>query len=324
MKINKVENEILKTTAIYNSFMNDYLPGLEPMAVKLYLYLVYACENMEEIDKIAIANLFDCDISEIDASMVTLQSLGLITYSQEMLMICDLAQKEIDRNYRLKISNRPDDSFALPAEETLCRSKLQKAVSDKFFAGKMPITWYNEIDLWFEKYGFTPEVVFSLFQHCHNNHIMTKAYVAKVAESWGEKFHIKTLKQLDSYLAMYNDYKKLRDTVAKKLKMQRPMNEYEEEVVEKWHYTYQYSFDIIEIALKKSVSSSNPTLAMFDGIITKWYNNGLKTADEIKEYENNRKKSFTVSSASQNNQVSQKKNYEQRTFENEDFENFYK
>lgn len=329
MKISRIENPIFKTTTIYNSFISDYLPDLDPFAVKLYLYLVYASENAADIDKQAVSNIFNCDISLVDAAMVTLKSLGLITYTEDIIIVCDLAQKEIERNYRPKAVSRPDDQFTLPEEAAAARNQLQKAISDKFFAGRMPVVWYNEIDSWFEKYAFTPEVVFSLFQHCQNNHIMTKPYVSKVAESWGERYHIRTLQQLDTYLATYNEYKKLRDTVAKKLKMQRPMNVYEEEIIEKWHYIYQYSFEIIELALKKSVTASNPTLAMFDAIITQWYKNGLKTVDEIKEYQENKRKKYSIEKSNSQSGANilntpQKKNYDQRAYDDNDFDDFYK
>lgn len=330
MRIDKVENPLFAKTAIFNNFMADYLPELDPFAVKLYVYLVYASENHINSDKQAIANLFNCDISLIDAAIVTLESLGLITCTQEFILICDLAQKEIERNYRPKTVWRPDDAFALSDEDRQARAKLQKAISDKFFSGRMPITWYNEIDSWFEKYAFTPEVVFSLFQHCQDNHIMTKPYVSKVAESWAERYHIKTLQQLDSYLSSYKEYKTLRDTVAKKLKLKRQMNTYEEEIIEKWHYTYGYSFDIVEIALKKSVTASNPTLALFDAIITQWHKNGLKTVEEVNEYIEKQRKKYAQSgmtsgvkeSSASTNSIPQKKNYEQRSY-SDDFDNFY-
>ena len=107
------------------------------------------------------------------------------------------------------------------------------------------------------------------------------------------------------------------------------MNEYEEEIVEKWHYTYQYSFEIIEIALKKSVTASNPTLAMFDSIITQWYKNGLKTVEEITEYQENKRKKYATGSSNAQSGIAsantpQKKNYEQRSYEDQDFDNFYK
>lgn len=324
MRIDKIENPLFKKTTIFNSFIADYLPELDPFAVKLYIYIVYVSENNISTDKQAIANLFGCDISHIDAALVALQSLDLITYTDDVIIVSDIAQKEIERNFRPKAVHRPDDDFALSDENRQARAQLQKAVSDKFFAGKMPATWYNEIDSWFEKYAFSPEVVFSLFQHCQNNKIMTKPYVSKVAQSWGERYHIRTLAQLDEYLESYSQYKILRDTVAKKLKMKRPMNAYEEEIIEKWHYTYGYSFEIIEIALKKSVTASNPTLALFDSIITQWYKNGLKTVDEINQYIESQRRKYSQGSGAPAATVPQKKNYDQRSYSDGDFDNLYK
>ena len=43
------------------------------------------------------------------------------------------------------------------------------------------------------------------------------------------------------------------------------------------------------IASRKSITKNNATLATFDAIITSWYKNGLKTQEEILNYEEQRK-----------------------------------
>ena len=149
---------------------------------------------------------------------------------------------------------------------------------------------------------------------------MTKPYIRKVAESWGEKYHIRTSEQLEAYMNSYEEYKTLRNEILKRLKWRRNMNIYEEEVVEKWFYTYKYNLRIIEIALRKSIGKNNATLATFDAIITSWYKNGFTTVEEISNYEEQRKNAFVVArkqSASETVKTvaDQKNNFTQRKYD---------
>lgn len=304
MKIEKIQNKLFGKTPISDVFIREYMPGLPSDAVKLYIYLVYASDNGIECTEESLAMIICGDVSVVKENIIFLESAGLIMWQNDSIIICDITQKEIERNYRLRTVARPDDLCESDREKHYARAKVQKAISDKFFSGQMPISWYNEMDLWFDKYGFDPDVVFLLVQHCYNNHGMTKAYMRKVAESWGGKYHIRTSEQLDAYMKSYESYKSLRAEVLKRLKWRRNMNVYEEEIVEKWFYTYKYDIEIIEIALRKSVSKSNATLATFDSIITSWYKSGLTKKDEILKYEEERKNAYmTASKAGAQNNV---------------------
>jgi len=328
MKISKTENKLHEKTVIPGIFIKEYLPALPADSVKLYLYICYAAEHGIECSEDALALVLNCDISVVNENMIILESMGLITIENNSVIITDLIQKEIDRNYRLRTVARPDDLQTTHLEKNYARSKIQKAISDKFFSGQMPIAWYNEIDMWFEKYGFEPEVVFMLFQHCHQNRVMTKPYIRKVAESWGGKYHIRTSEQLEAYMSSYEEYKVLRSEILKRLKWRRNMNIYEEEIIEKWFYTYKYNLPIIEMALKKSISKSNATLATFDAIITSWYKNGLREQGEIIAYEEQRKQAYAASKKTQNSEkgfnsaAEQKNNFTQRNYD-EDFLNSF-
>ena len=329
MNISKIENKLYEKTAISGIFIREYLPGLPAVSVKLYLYLVYASEHDVECDENALALILNCDIFVVKENLLILESMGLIMIENNTIIIADIIQKEIERNYRLRTVARPDDINSTGLEKNYARAKVQKAVSDKFFSGQMTIAWYNEIDSWFDKYGFEPDVVFLLFQHCSKKGVMTRPYIRKVAESWGEKYHIRTSEQVEAYIESYEEYKTLRGEILKRLKWRRNMNVYEEEIIEKWFYTYKYNLEIIEIALKRSVTKNNPTLATFDAIITSWYKNGFKTTAEIESYEEKRKMSYAAAKKANNpgseqsrGDAEQKGNFKQRKYD-EDFLNSF-
>ena len=325
MKINKIQNKLYNVTQISDIFISDYLPGLPSRAVKLYLYLLYASEKDIECDESTLAMILNSDISVVRENLIVLESIGLVTNQEGLLLINDLVQKEIEKNYRPRTSIRPEEALSNPLDKNYERAQIQKAISDKFFAGQMPVHWYNEIDLWFEKYGFEPNVVFLLFQQCYKQHVMTKPYIRKVAEDWGEKHKIRTQEQLERYLSLFDEYNKLKSEIIKKLRLRRNMTAYEEEIVEKWFYAYEYRMDVIEIALKKSVSKTNATLSVFDNIVTSWYKNGFKTVDEIIKFEEDRLKLYKESKKTEKinsdsgskTDIKQKNNYTQREYDDD-------
>src|SRR5690606_26493423 len=108
----------------------------------------------------------------------------------------------------------------------------------------------------------------------------------------------------------------------KKLKLNRNLTEYEEKYVETWVMDYKYSFEIIELALKKTTSKTNPNFNYIHSIITDWYKNGFKTKEEILMYDAKRKKTSSKK-ASMSIAVHQNSNSEQRPYDKAYLVNLY-
>ncbi len=327
MKISKIQNELYGVTEVSDIFISEYMPGLPPHAVKLYLYMLYSSKKSIEFDESALSMILSCDLSVVRENIIILESMGLITCQDGLVLLNDIVQNEIDRNYRPRTSCKPCEVNVNRQDKAYERAKIQKAISDNFFAGQMTARWYNEIDTFFEKYGFEPEVVFLLFQHCakQGEGKISPPYVRKVAEDWGNNQKIKTPEQLERYLNLYDEYSKYRNEIMKKLRYRRNMTVYEEEIIKKWFYTYKYKMDIIEIALKKSKNKMNASIATYDNIITSWYKNGLKTIEEISQFEAERIKLYKDMYAKNkaenklpnNQEIRQKNNYTQREYDDD-------
>ena len=56
--------------------------------------------------------------------------------------------------------------------------------------------------------------------------------------------------------------------------------------IKKWIEDYKYEFDIIEEGLKRSTSTTNPSIKYVDAIITSWHNKGYTKVEEIQNEEN--------------------------------------
>ena len=107
--------------------------------------------------------------------------------------------------------------------------------------------------------------------------------------------------------------------ICKKLGLNRKLTQYEEAYIEKWLNDYKYNFDIIELALKKTTSKSNPNFDYIDKIITDWHDRKLLNSDDVKNY------LLEFKNKSKQIKELEKKtgyqNYDQRDITN--FDNFY-
>lgn len=325
MKIEKIKNQMFENIEVNKLFFTDYLPTLNPQCVKVYMYLLFIYAEKKDFSLENIAGELRMEKGEIEDCLVFLQSVDLIQVQSDTVVICDLALNELKKSYTLRTAKNPLQSSLSDAKRSE-HVQMMKSVSDRFFGGNMPPSWVTQIELWQEKFGFSSDVIFMLFQHCEMNRSMTKAYVRAVAEEWNRQ-GIKNGNDLGKYLEDYDEYCKMRSAIAKKLNIRRYFNEYEESIIKKWYFTYGYTMSIVEIALKKSVYRTNATLGTFDAIISDWHRNNLKTVTEIEAYEESRKKQYGAQkNLSKNVQDSYKSaekiknNFEQRKYADDFFD----
>ena len=182
----------------------------------------------------------------------------------------------------------------------------------------MTPSWYSDIDLWFKKYLFDEEVMIALFNYCYKKSALHRNYLQTVADAWA-KNGIKTYSDLELYSEKQGKLQKIKNTISKKLGLARPLTEYESAYIEKWTIEYNYPLDVIEIALKKTTSKTNPSFDYLNVIISGWHDRNLKSAEEVQnflaEYKSQQKNIKELEKKSKYN------NYEQRNYSN--FDNLY-
>ena len=282
MQIDESRKLLLSDTLVPDIFIMEYLPGLSGLAVKIYLYLLLSAHSVRSITEQDLSRRLGQDSDTIHAALVELAAVELIALKERSLEIVDVKAAEIERAYRPKTESSPQEM--IKAQEKFgVREKLMADIAKTFFQGLMSPSWYGEIDSWFDRYHFEPEVIYALFQECaRRNKLDSKAYIAKVAENWASR-GIATFNDLNTYFMAYDKVNKASKKVGRKLR--RTMTEYDEEMVARWIEQYHYDFDIIEIALRKSTRVTNPNLEFIDRVIREWFEHQLRDAEAIKVYE---------------------------------------
>lgn len=315
-------NSILYSdTLVPDIFITEYMPSMNSDHVKVYIYCLFLNKYNKHATAEELSKKLEIDINRVKDALTYLENVGVISRRDKSITIIDLKEKEINKIYRLKATSTPEEA-ALSSERNKKRNRIISAINNTFFQGVMSPSWYTDIDAWFDKYKFEEDVMYALFQHCYDHKGLSKQYIAKVADNWYSK-NIKNSFDLDRYFIEYQKLKDIRLKIVKRLKRKDFLTEYEEEYIEKWIMNYNYGFDIIELALKKTTAISTPNFEYINKILTDWYKNGLRSKDEIIIYEKSRRQAMAKNKPKQQPAIPQHANFEQRKYDKDYFNNLY-
>ena len=296
----------LADTVLPDLFIVNHMNSLEPIDVKVYIYMQYLSKNNEEIDSVTMAKKLSTTEQEISFSLDRLQSEELISKTTYGFNIINLKEVEINKLYTPKVEPKKTKAFV---EQEQARTLAASAISESFFNGLMTFSWYTDIGILFDKYKFSEEVMIALFHYCDERKALNKKYVYAVAEGW-YKGGVKTFEQLEEYLDKITKFQITIQKISKALRLNRNLTKYEEAYVNKWLYEYMYDFDMIEEALKRTVSKSNPSINYINGILSNWFKKEYKKVEDI---QNEVRQSTTIK---ENNSKVKYKDYEQRNYDN--------
>lgn len=317
MKFIKKSNIELGDTQVPDLVITNMLDSIEGNDFKLYVYLVFSSKNGLELEKKDISKKTGISESELSFSFDRLEVLGLITKTTQGYYITDIKENEINKLYIPKVEPKKSK---VQTELEQKRIAAASAINESFFQGIMSLGWYTDIGSMFEKYNFSGEVMIALFHHSFEKKALNKKYVYAVAENW-YKGSVKTFDDLEEYLASYEKVQKTKQKILKVLRYNRNFTEYEEQYIDKWIKEMNFDFDMIEEALKRTVSKANPSINYVNGILLNWYKKGFKVP---KDLENDKKESVEkVKSRSliEDKKTTKYQNYSQRDYA--DLESYY-
>lgn len=303
-------------------FVTNYMMGLDEHSLKIYLYIKFMAKNDIDIKEDQIIKKIGISKIEYEKAMNLLQTEELIIKLENGYGLVDIKELELNKTYIPKLKPKSDGRKTAVEKKRIAAAS---AINETFFQGIMTLGWYVDISTLFEKYMFDEDVMIALFQYCQERNALRKNYVFKVAETW-YKGNVKTFEQLENYLEQQDRINKIKSKIKRAFGLSRNFTEYEEEQINKWLNNYKYEYDVIEIALKKTVQkTTNPTINYANAIITSWYEKGLKTVAEVLEENNQVTKQMVSKTAVQSKKTTnanlKHKNYEQRKYD--DLESFY-
>ena len=263
-------------------FITDYLPNANGDYVKIYLYCLFLCHHESNITPLDLSKKLSMPIATVEQALAYWEEHLLLTKKQNGYLLNDVKQQELLKQYSPKVTSSPEEAIQNTANNVK-RTQAINAINSIFFQGVMSPTWFTDIDTLFAKYKFEEDVVIALFQYCFDRQALHRNYLFAVAEGW-HKSGIITMEDVDNYYAEFEKVNQLKKAIAKKLGIKRNLSEYEEAYINKWLGDYHYQMNIIEIALKKTTSKTNPSFDYIDKILTDWHERKLDTPEKIEEF----------------------------------------
>lgn len=305
---------IFSQTNIPDVFFTEYLSQASGDFVKVYLYLFFLSKYNKDVKINDLSKKLELPLKTIQDAVKYWEDAGLLIRKNQGFIVTNLQEIELNKIYKPKITMSATDIKKVA--ESKSRATAIDTINNEFFQGVMSPSWYGDIDLWFKKYGFDEEVMIALFRYCFNKSALHRSYISTVAEAWN-KNKIKTFADLDLYYQKQEKVKTVSNAIRKRLRLSRNLSEYEEAYVTKWHITFGYDMDIIELALKKTTSKFNPSFEYIDKILSDWHEKGLKSVDKILVYMENQKNKPVQKTDDKKNSSS----FKQRPYT--DLNNFY-
>lgn len=312
MKLEQSDISLLfSNTSIPDAFFTEYLSQAPSDAVKVYLFLFFLSKYSKDIRINDLSKKLNMPLKSIQDSIKYWEGLGIIIRKNTGYEFVNLQELELHKLYNPKVSLSADELKSVA--DNKYRAQAIENINSEFFQGIMSPSWYGDIDLWFSKYGFDEEVMIALFRYCFERSALHPKYIQTVAEAWS-KSNIKTYSDLDKYYEKQDKLLKIQKSIAKKLGIARQLSIYEAGYVEKWICDYNFDLPIIEIALKKTTSKSNPNFDYLDKLLTDWHEKDLKTVESIQKYlQDQKQKAKDIKSFSKKDNYN---NYDQRNYNN--------
>lgn len=307
---------LFSNTSLPDVFITEYLSEAPGDYIKVYLYILFLSKYGKDIKLNDLSKKIALPLPTIQAAIKYWEDAEVIIKKGTGYIVNNIQEVELNKLYSPKITVSKESVQNMQKDKS--RSSAIEAINNSFFQGIMSPSWYSDIDLWFKKFEFDEEVMIALFRYCFDKSALHKNYVKTVAEAWHGN-NIKTFSELEEYYENQDRLNKIKKNICKKLGLSRNLTQYEEAYIEKWLQEYKYNLDVIELALKKTTSKSNPNFDYIDKIITDWYERKLLNSEEVKNY------LLEFKNKSKQIKELEKKtgyqNYDQRNISN--FDNFY-
>ena len=282
MNFEKNWSTLFEDINIPELFVSNHLTNANGDYVKLYLYCMFISKHNGDISPLDLSKKLSLPLSTVEQGLKYWEENGVMTRKQKNYILNDLKQQEIGKLYTPKLTSLPEDAVK-NTSKNVQRTKIINAINSMFFQGVMSPTWYTDIDTLFAKYKFEEDVVYSLFQYCFDRQALHRKYLFTVADAWAQS-GIVTMEDVDNYYSQFEKTNQMKKSIGKKLGFVRNLSEYEEAYVNKWVNDFNYPLDIIEIALKKTTSKTNPSFDYIDKILTDWHERQLNSVSDINEF----------------------------------------
>lgn len=312
----------LKFTPVSNVFIERYMPKARGEFIKVYLLMLkYNFTGEPGVNSTVLAtslNLLESDIvnalnywnDEGIIKLLPIDNMG--NFHIEFLDISNEGTTTVEKfNLVEELTNDNNGSMLKDIGRLLGRTLSPSEVETY-------ISWKKDLN-------FSYELILLLIEYCASRGKTNFRYIEKVAIAWKE-MNINTIDDAQNYIKKTEDkwvtYREILTFLGiRNTDIMKP----QEDMLEKWTSTYNYSLDVIKKACDICFQRLNRAdFKYIDGILSSWNKDNLKTLQDIEKKEANYKNSSSKKTYNNNKNTNKPKlrfdNFKGRDYDYDDLE----
>lgn len=290
------------------SLVDDFMLGINGEYIKVYLYILRNYTEGMGVDKVADAlNMLETDVFR---SLKFWESKGLLEVNEEDISIENTYEKidkpinyaksnkepDLIREEKLVIETKDSEEFDLvKAKNSVDMKELNEDDDFKmllFVAQTYLKRTFNQTDVQslafiYDNLNMSVELIEYLIEMCVSKDKKSLRYMEKIAIDW-HRSGIDTVKAAKEVSNSYNSRVwavmnafGIKDRTPVKLEL---------DFINKWFDNYAFSTDmVVEACNRTMMSLSKPSFNYTDSILTKWYDEKIRTISDIKNMDDRHK-----------------------------------
>lgn len=312
----------LKFTPVSNIFIERYMPKARGEFVKVYLLMLkYNFTGEPGVNSTVLAtslNLLESDIvnalnywnDEGIIKLIPIDNMG--NFHIEFVDISNEGTTNIEKfNLVEELTNTNNGSMLKDIGKLLGRTLSPSEVETY-------ISWKKDLN-------FSSELILLLIEFCASKGKTNFRYIEKVAIAWNE-MKIKTVDDAQNYIRKTEDKWGTYREILKFLGIRNTdIMKPQEDMLEKWTSTYNYSLDVIKKACDICFQRLNRAdFKYIDGILSSWNKDNLRTLQDIEKkeasYKNSSSKKVYNNTKNSNKPKLRFDNFKGRDYDYDDLE----
>lgn len=312
------KNTNLNFTPVSNVFIEKYMPNARGEFVKVYLLMLkHSIAGEPGISAPILASSLNLLESDIMNALNYWSDLGVIK----------LTSIDPMNNFSVEFLDLSEDNFTPNKEVNLLDALENKGINDMLkdiekILGRTLSTKEMEMYLgWQKEFSFPSELILLLVEYCASKGKSDYRYIEKVALTWHD-MNITTMTQAQNYIKQTEDkWVKIRKILSYLGIKNNDLMKPQEEMIDKWLTTYNFDLDVIKKACNICAERLNRAdFKYIDGILTNWFNNNIKTLNDIAVKDKQFKKNYKKNTYNKNNSSNGFNNFEARSYDYESLE----
>ena len=261
-------------TYIENKFITKYLPVLDPVAVKVYLYSLYLYQS-------GLSSYTLDELSE-KLNITSEETKNYFEYLEEYELVSVISLSP----FEVKILDAENTSGLPKKFKPEKYADFTKAVQSIIKGRMISPNEFREYFLMLEDYGFEQNALIMIIAYCVNlkGDNIRLQYIKKVAKSFADD-GITTSKKVDEKLSSYTSSTNSLLNIFKAAGISRQPDVDDDKLYKKWTVEFGFDDSAIILCAKKFKAKTTEKL---DSALEELYKNKKFDVKEIEDYCNNR------------------------------------